>query len=116
MHPHENPGIAAESTPPRQTFGRLIAVSCIVAMAIALWPTIRGAQAQSGQRARGNYLILAGKNISNDTSQLFCLDTANQELIGLRWNPGAGQLEVAGYRSIAADRQAPLGPAGRGGR
>jgi hypothetical protein len=95
---------------------KIIAIAAVLAIAIALWPTLRGAQAQSAQRARGNYLILAGKNISNDTSQLFCLDSSNQELIALRWNPSAGQLEVSGYRSLVNDRQNPIGPAGRGGR
>lgn len=77
--------------------------------------------AAAAPRAHGQYLMLSGRVQGANTNALYLIDTANQELVALKWNRSAGRLEALGYRSLQADagatvQQVPGRNSGGGGR
>jgi hypothetical protein len=63
----------------------------------------------SAQRARGEYTLVAGRIIGGSTHAVYIIDTANQEMVAVRWNEGQKGLDGIGYRNLAADAQAQPG-------
>ena len=67
---------------------------------------IAGAQPrQSGtlQRASGQYTCVGGQTLGGYTNVIYVLDSANRELVVLKWNDGTKQLEGIGYRDLVSD-------------
>lgn len=68
-----------------------------------------GAQAPMGQdrlghtRVRGEYALVGGSTLGNLASTMYILDSANRELLVLRWNDSSKSLEGVGYRDLARD-------------
>ena len=60
-------------------------------------------QAMESRRVGGQYTCVGGKTIGGYTNTIYVLDSANRELVSLRWNDGTKQLEGDGYRDLVAD-------------
>jgi len=75
------------------------------ALAVLTWgPLAIGQNAQPGTgRARGDYTMVAGKTISGGPAAVYIVDSANQELVALKWDQGKQQMVGMGYRSLQAD-------------
>ncbi len=100
-----HPGIAR---PDRGLRGAVIANVVLLALlaAVSLGPR---AAAQRGARAHGEYSMVSGKVMGGNSSVVYIVDGANQEMIAVRWNDGARTLQGIGYRSIDADGVADPG-------
>lgn len=90
--------------------------------ALTLWPAplvdASAALAQStppgtaaAARPRGQYIMVSGRVQGSTANVVYILDSANQEMIGVRYNRTAQSLEAIGYRSLVDD-----GRPGGGGR
>lgn len=60
-------------------------------------------QAMESRRVGGQYTCVGGKTIGGYTNMIYVLDSANSELVSLKWNDGSKQLEGHGYRDLVAD-------------
>jgi hypothetical protein len=98
-------GVAGVSRLSRRT-RQLIAVNgVLLALAVA---TLAGAQVAS-QRARGEYTMLSGEITTGGPQAIYIVDSANQEIVALRWDQGRQSLGALGYRNIASDAAAKPG-------
>jgi len=77
-----------------------------VIAAVTLWPTPAGAQAPGATRARGDYTMVAGEISAGSNAVTYVVDSANQEVLVLRWDQSRAQFETLGYRDLAADAAA----------
>jgi hypothetical protein len=57
----------------------------------------------SSPRARGEYTLVGGETSSGNSNAMYILDTANRELVAVRWNESTKTLEGIGYRDLSAD-------------
>ena len=57
-------------------------------------------------RARGDYTMVAGKTIAGGPSAVYVVDSANQELVALRWDPAKQEMVGMGYRNLQGDAHA----------
>lgn len=64
---------------------------------------IAGAQSAESRRVGGQYTCVGGKTLGGYTNVIYVLDSANREMVGLRWNDGTKQLEGIGYRDLVED-------------
>lgn len=67
---------------------------------------IAGAQPERGdlqRRASGQYSCVGGQTIGGYTNVIYVLDSANRELVALKWNDATKQLEGIGYRDLVLD-------------
>jgi hypothetical protein len=62
-----------------------------------------GAQSGESRRVGGQYTCVGGQTIGGYTNVIYVLDSANREMVGLRWNDGTKQLEGIGYRDLVED-------------
>ena len=88
---------------------RFITGANFVLAGAALTMVVAGiAGAQPGQaggerRASGQYSCVGGKTLGGYTNVIYVLDSANRELVALKWNDGTKQLEGIGYRDLVSD-------------
>ncbi len=88
----------------RNTRGTLIAVNAgLAALLLILTLAPDGAIGQPAQRARGEYTVVGGKIRGGPGNAIWVVDSANQELVALRWNDARNQLEGIDYRDLNAD-------------
>ena len=78
----------------------------VVLGAVVLSPT---SLAQRGSRARGEYAMVSGRIIGGNANAVYIIDSANQEMIAVRWNESSKSLDGLGYRDISADAQTQPG-------
>jgi len=62
-----------------------------------------GAQATEARRVGGQYTCVGGQTLGGYTNVIYVLDSANREMVALRWNDATKQLEGAGYRDLVED-------------
>lgn len=86
-------------------------LALVCANALALWmlvspgvseaqPAVRPADA----RARGDYTMVAGRTSQGGTQQVvYVVDSANQEVVALRWDQTKRLFTGVGYRSLGGD-------------
>jgi len=55
------------------------------------------------QRPAGDYIVVGGATTGGFTDVVYVLDTANRELVALRWNDSTKSLEGTGYRDLLDD-------------
>jgi len=79
----------------------LNAVLLVVLGAVSLTP-IAGAQGSS-PRPPGVYSVVGGELSSGNANGVYVLDSANRELILLRWDNGRNAVEGLGYRDLNDD-------------
>jgi len=74
--------------------------------AVVLWPTPVDAQAPGAARARGDYTMVAGEISAGSNAVTYVVDSANQEVLVLRWDQSRSQFQSIGFRDLAADAAA----------
>lgn len=99
-------GSEAPATGAKGRTRRLIVVNGVLLALAAV--TIAGAQVAS-PRARGEYTMLSGEIATGGPQAIYIVDSANQEIVALRWNQGRQSLDALGYRNIASDAAAKPG-------
>jgi len=57
----------------------------------------------SADRVRGEYSVVGGETLGGISSVIYVLDSANRELISMKWDDGAKALEGIGYRDLNVD-------------
>ena len=96
---------------PRQRSRRsgLVALNLFLLIAlgaVTLAPQV-GAQPMRGDvqspRVRGDYAIVGGATLGDNASTVYVLDSANRELVALRWNDSNKSLEGVGFRDLVRD-------------
>lgn len=65
--------------------------------------TLADAQPSQPNRTAGQYTCVGGQTIGGYTSTIYVLDSANRELVALKWNDGSKQLEGVGFRDLVTD-------------
>ncbi len=97
------PQSRADRTLPRA----LVALNLVLLAVLALITLVPKAGAQLGssvdQRARGEYILVGGEPASGNSNAIYILDTANRELVAVRWNESTKVLEGIGYRDLSVD-------------
>jgi hypothetical protein len=79
----------------------------LAALALLTWgPAAIGQNAQAGARARGDYTMIAGRTIAGGPAAVYIVDSANQELVALRWDQSKQQMVGMGYRNLQGDARA----------
>lgn len=71
-------------------------------LAIAFWPQSATGQPAPG-RIRGEYTMVSSKTIMGSADAIYVLDSANRELVAMRWDQGRRSLVGIGYRNLDAD-------------
>jgi hypothetical protein len=60
---------------------------------------------RGGGRARGEYSMVSGKITGSTAHAVYIIDTANQDLVAVRWNESTKSLDAIGYRDLKEDAQ-----------
>ncbi len=106
----ERPGSEGAAPSPLRA---LVALNALLLAILAL--VVFGPAALAQQRARATYTMAAGRVSGIDQSAVYVLDTVNQELIAITYNPNTKQIDGIGYRNVAADEATVLhGPSRTG--
>ena len=90
----------------------LIALNAVLLAGVAFlaWGPLAGAQpGQPGEvaaRGRGEYTMVAGKTMSGGAAAVYVVDSANQEIVALRWDQGKQQMIGLGYTNLQRDGRA----------
>lgn len=90
----------------------LIAVNLFLLLllaAVTLAPTSVAQRGATGGRARGEYTMLSGQMSGSSASAIFLVDSANQDMVALKWNESSKSLDGIGYRDLREDAQASPG-------
>lgn len=86
----------------------LVVLNVALALVLAAVSLAPRAEAQrGGGRGRGDYTMVAGRIQGGSSHAIYVVDSANQEMIALRWSDSTKGLEGIGYRDLRADGQAP---------
>ncbi len=80
----------------------LLNAGLVGALGALLWMGEAGAQG-AATRAEGRYVLLSGEASGLSTPVVYVLDTANQEVIALRWDERTDRAEILGFRDLRAD-------------
>ncbi|MBX3373773.1 MAG: hypothetical protein KF817_08050 [Phycisphaeraceae bacterium] len=89
----------------------LVALNLVLLAALAAVTWMPEAAAQS--RARGRYIMVGGGVNGSAAEAVWLIDTVNEELISITWDPNEREIVGIGGRSIARDLNLTA-PAGRG--
>lgn len=54
-------------------------------------------------RVRGDYALVGGVSLGDNAATVYVLDSANRELVALRWNDSTKSLEGVGFRDLVRD-------------
>jgi hypothetical protein len=73
------------------------------ALLLVLGAVTFGPSADAQARTRGEYTMVAGRANGAASSAVYIVDTVNQELIALTYDPNAKRVSGIGYRNLAAD-------------
>ncbi|MBL8746149.1 MAG: hypothetical protein JNK58_07315 [Phycisphaerae bacterium] len=91
---------------PRRTHTGLIALNALLMGLLALVTLAPGANAQTRpKRATGQYAIVDGRIQGVAEAAIYVYDTANQEMLALRWDRSRKMLQTLGHRDLAADAE-----------
>ena len=77
--------------------GALLAVLGVVSL---------GPSAEAQPRVRGAYTMAGGDVNGSLSAVIYVVDTTNQELIAIHYDPSQKKLQGLGYRNLAADTAA----------
>ncbi|MHC5113065.1 MAG: hypothetical protein ACYTGP_01395 [Planctomycetota bacterium] len=96
----------SEATPKRRRAGGLIALNAGLLLVLGAVTFAPSADAQN--RVRGSYLMTAGGANGAISSVLYVVDTTNQEMIAVTYEPSQKNIIGIGYRDLVADRNSLL--------
>ncbi len=97
----------------RRSHTGLIAMNACLLAALALVALAPSASAQAKRaRPKGQYAIVDGRIQGVAEAAIYVYDTANQEMLALRWDRSRKALSVIGHRDVSADAE----QAQKGGR
>ncbi len=109
--------------------GLIILNSGLLAVVAGLWswsPTSAGrdpgaawAQEAAKARQRGQFLMVSGKLQGSPSNAVYIVDTANQELLAVKWDRAGQRLQGLGWRDMVRDGGSAAGavvPGTGGGR
>ncbi len=88
---------------PRSGLIALNVVLLAVLGAVTLAPRSEAQPSSPDTRVRGEYTIVGGKTLGDAGNTIYVLDSANREMVALRWNDSAKALEGMGYRDLVRD-------------
>lgn len=95
--------------PPRTGRPRgLVALNVVLLMilsAVVLVPSVEAQFTAPTTRVRGNYTVVGGETLGENANTIFVLDSANRDMVALRWNDSTKSLEGVGYRDLVRDVQ-----------
>jgi len=80
-------------------------------LAAVTWSS--SALAQADGRARGRYLAVSGGVPGTGADVIWIVDTVNQEMVALTWDPDRKRIVGVGYRDLAVDAATALRGGGR---
>lgn len=84
--------------------GGLRALLALNALLLILLGAVTFAPAATAQqRVRGTYTMAAGRVLGLEPSAVYILDTVNQEVIAVFYNPNTKAIEGIAHRNLAAD-------------
>ncbi len=90
-------------------------VGALVAVVLT-WPGSAAGQTQPGttvkpleSRARGDYTMVSGRIGAGGNHVVYVVDSANQEVMALRWDNSKLVMVGIGYRSLASDGRGARG-------
>lgn len=97
----------------------LITINVVLLALLAgllLWPAAHSLWSGSTllaqpARARGQYLVVSGTMTGPSSHAIYIMDTANMEMVALRWEQSKNDFVGLGYRNIGED--AHVGGGGR---
>lgn len=87
----------------------LVALNGALLVVLAAVSLPGAAEAQPGNRKRGEYTMVGGAIQGGSSNAIVVVDAANQEMIALRWNESSRTLEGLDYRDLAADSKVVTG-------
>jgi hypothetical protein len=90
---------------------RRVLVTLNIGLLMVLGLTALGPSA-SGQRearTRGQYVMVSGKADGSQADAIYIVDSANQDMIVLRWNAQTKSLDGMGFRDLAEDSRLGTG-------
>ncbi len=93
--------IASQRPPTEPNIMALLALNGVLLGLLAvvtLGPTVA-----AQNRGRGDYMMVAGRANGADSSVVYIVDTANQELIAVTYSQSNKRVDGIGYRNLAAD-------------
>ena len=86
------------------------AAALAVLVGLSLAPSrAPGQVAQPDFRARGEYTMISGRTSAGSRPVVYVVDSANGEVVALRWDNNKQQFNGVGYRSIQTDARAGRG-------
>ncbi len=85
----------------RRGLGGLIALNAALLAVLAAVTFAPDAIAQ--HRSRGKYAMVTGGVTGSLSSAVYIVDTTNQELIALNYDPSSKRLKGIGYRNLESD-------------
>jgi len=99
MPPEDNPNRSVRRAAPNPRALLALNAALLILLAVVTFAPAVSAQA----RSRGEYTMAVGGVNGLQSSALYIVDTVNQELIVLGYNPSTKRLDGIGYRNLAAD-------------
>lgn len=79
-----------------------IALLCVLG-GVTLTAQVGAQPSNQNMRVRGEYTIVGGSTIGENASTIYVLDSANREVVSLRWNDSTKALEGIGFRDLVRD-------------
>ena len=70
---------------------------------VTLTPQVVAQASSENMRVRGEYTVVGGQTIGENASTIYVIDSANRELVSLRWNDSTKALEGIGFRDLVRD-------------
>ncbi len=100
----QNKEVSQSAHPPRRRghLRGLLAVNG--ALLVLLGAVTFGSSADAQNRTRGNYTMIGGGAKGSASGVVYIVDTTNQELIGLTFEPSLKELQGVGYRNLGIDK------------
>jgi hypothetical protein len=91
----------------------IVAPLVVIAVVVGVLLVQRGSPMAEAQaplnRARGEYTLVSGRLNSGGPQAIYVLDSSNNELIALRWDPSRQTLAGIGYRNLSSDTNLQIG-------
>ena len=107
---NDNASGAASAARPRRGLTALVIANVALAGVLAwveLGPvaTAQPASSEAAARPRGSYTLVGGEIQTGNSNAVYVIDSANQEMVVLRWEDGRNTIGGIGYRDLRADSE-----------